>query len=74
MQMTREDAKALLAHVANAVLETVRETPQGAPEGPMYLAFQHYGMSLDTFQQITAALIETGKVRRSGNVLYPVTK
>jgi hypothetical protein len=70
--MTQEDAKRVLANVVNAMLETVQEMPQGAPEGPMYLAFQHYGISLGTFQAITAALVDAGKVRRSGNVLYPV--
>src|SRR5258708_3693484 len=69
--MTRAQAKAVLAHVANAVLETVGETPDGAPAGPMYLAFMQHGMSLETFEAITAALVDAKKIRREGDLFFP---
>ena len=60
----------ILKLVANAVLETVRECPDGAAEGPMYGAFMEHGMNLQTFQAIVEALIATGKIRREGYLLF----
>jgi hypothetical protein len=69
--MTREEARAVVAQIANAIVETVRETPRGAPAGVMFLVFQEKGMSLDLFNQITSALVDAGKIRRCGDLFYP---
>ena len=71
--MSKEEALKLLAQVTSAVVETVNEAgPSGAPAGPMYLAFMQWGMSLATFEAVTGALVDTGKIKRRGDVFYPV--
>jgi hypothetical protein len=70
--MTREQAITALKLVADAVVEVVAECPDGAPAGPMYAAFMQYGMSLDTFEQITDALVQAGKIRKCGHLFFPV--
>lgn len=67
---TLDSAKALLW----AVVDTVRETPNGAPEGIMYMAFQQKGIPIDVFQMITNVAVETGMCTRKGHVLYPGPK
>jgi hypothetical protein len=53
------------------LLETIRESGvQGAPLGPMYMAFQTVGMGYDTFMQIIDALEAAGQIRRTSEVAY----
>jgi hypothetical protein len=55
------------------VIGTVNEAGDlGAPAGLMYLAFQAHGMSLRTFNAIMDALVEAGRVKKRGDVFYPV--
>lgn len=65
----------LLHKMLTAILETVREMPDGAPCGPMYQAFLSYwpNMTSDQFNRMCDVLVQAGKVRRSGHVLYAVT-
>lgn len=71
--MTKDQAKLILKHLADVVVETVREAgAEGAPEGPMYAAFMAHGLSLDAFTAIVEALIAAKKIRRSNHVLYAV--
>ena len=70
-----DNAQAVKAAIelCRAVFETVKEAGlEGAPEGPMYLAFQTRGFSLDTFQRVTDKLISLGLVRRENHILYAV--
>jgi hypothetical protein len=68
--MTPEQMKALQA-IANAVTETVKAMgPLGAPAGPMYAAMMASGCSLDQFEQIMAALVRAGKLRKQGNLYF----
>ena len=68
---TTHDQKMALAALCNAFLETVREAgPAGAPAGPMYAAAMTHGISLRTFEAIMAALVDCGKIRRSGHCYY----
>jgi hypothetical protein len=61
-----------VAALASAIEETVRETPEGAPMGPLYLAFVQAGLGADSFNSAVAYLIEAGKVTQSNNQLFPV--
>ena len=70
--MTKQEALEALRATAFAVLDTVKESPEGAPAGPMFLAFQAHGLSLETFEAITGALVSAGKIKRLGDVFYPV--
>jgi hypothetical protein len=57
--------------LCNAVLESIREAgKQGAPEGPMYLAFQQFGMSLDLFNRILNLLVEAGRIERRNHCCF----
>ncbi len=69
--MDKALARDLVRLVANAVIETVNEQPNGAPAGPMYAAFMAQGMSLDMFEQITGTLVTLGKIKRRGDCFYP---
>ena len=71
--MTRDQAVAALHLIVKAVEDTVNEAgPLGAPAGVMYAAFTARGMSLDTFNQVTAAMVSAGRIARRGDVFYPV--
>ncbi len=65
-------AKALLAEICNAIVETVNEAPNGAPCGPLYMALMHIWptMSSMTFNMLIDGLVQAGKVRRVGHCLY----
>jgi hypothetical protein len=72
-QMPRElrDQLITVQRVAEAIIETVNECPQGAPAGPMYAAMMQF-MSLDTFEQMMRLLVEAGRVRKQGHLYFPV--
>jgi hypothetical protein len=64
-------AKRVLMQYVGALLETIKESgAQGAPLGPMYMAFQTVGMGYDTFMQIIDALEDAGQIRRTSEVAY----
>lgn len=56
-----ETQKRAVTHLVHAVAETIRETGT-APLGPMYLAFQSRGLSLDHFQQVIGVLRRAGLI------------
>ena len=61
----------LLKLVADAIIETVRETgKQGAPAGHLYAGLMAHGFSLENFQQIMHGLEQAGMVRKSGDLYY----
>lgn len=67
----RQAAQAILA-IADALLDTVRATgANGAPAGPLYAASMGV-LSLAHFEAIMGALVQSGKVRKSGHVYYIV--
>lgn len=71
-KLTKE---ALIAFVelCNAVVDAVKEAgPQGAPAGPMYAAFMSVGMSLEQFERMMAALVKSGRLRKSGDLYFYV--
>ena len=68
-----EQAQATLQAFSSAIIETVQAAgPKGAPEGPMYAAFMSYGIDLNTFNLLVDYCTRSGKIRRSGHVLYAV--
>lgn len=69
--MNREQAVQILRLVTNAILETIQETgDHGAPGGILYAALMHHGMSLEYFQEIMAALVQSGKVIKRGELYF----
>ena len=59
--------------VYKAVIDTVNETPQGAPAGSMYAALMQY-MTLDQFQTMMDSLVYAKRIRREGDLYFPATK
>jgi hypothetical protein len=71
MTMTAEQAKALLRHTADAIVETVEEAgDRGAPGGVLYAALMGQGMTLDLFERIMARLVEVGQLTKRGDCYY----
>lgn len=68
--MNKTEAVEALRLLADAIVETVAETPQGAPAGMLYAAMMGFGMSLDTFQTIMSMLVAAGRVRREGQLYF----
>lgn len=54
-----EQAKLVLA----ALVDTIKEFPEGAPLGPMFMAFQMKGMSHDTFMSIIGQMEAMGLIK-----------
>lgn len=73
------DNQAILrAMLVDAICETVesasKKSKLGVPEGPMYAAFMAHGCSLNQFQSYVSAAVNSGRIRKSGNLLFAVTK
>lgn len=70
--MTSSDiAKALVA-IIESIVETVNESPDGAPAGVMYAALMHYGCSHSQFESLMGALVRKGRIRQEGHLYFPV--
>jgi hypothetical protein len=59
--------------VYKAVIDTVNETPQGAPAGPMYATLMQY-MTLDQFTAMMDSLVYAGRITRRDDLYFPATK
>jgi hypothetical protein len=73
--MSRDQLVAVetVRRVYQAVIDTVNETPQGAPGGPMYAALMQY-MTLDQFTGMMDSLIYAKRITRRGDFYFPATK
>jgi len=70
--MEKQKPLDILRALCDIIVETVNEFPNGAPAGPMYMAFAETGMPLEMFENVMAALVATGKIRKSGHQYFPV--
>lgn len=70
--MNDQQAKAILAEICKAIVETVNEAPNGAPCGPLYMALMHVwpSMTSEQFNMLIDTLVAAGKVERRGHCLY----
>jgi hypothetical protein len=64
--------KLALGFIAQAILDTVQECPQGAPAGHLYAGCMAM-LDLDHFEQIMSALVRNNKIRKDGHQYFPVT-
>ena len=72
--MTREDAVRALSAVIDIVVETIEKSgSSGVPGGHLYAVLMTYGCTLAQFEYLMGALVETKKIRKSGQ-LYFVAK
>ena len=46
-----------LHQIGRAILETIRESPDGAPSGHLYAAVMTVGVSLEQYEQIMLGLV-----------------
>ena len=65
---TPNQAKALIA-LCEIILETVQESPDGAPSGVIYAALMSIGISLAQYEALVDVLVKSGRITRSGHVL-----
>jgi hypothetical protein len=69
-QPNTQKAKAAIRLIA-AMLEVVQDMEeQGAPSGPMYLAWMTQGGSLDGYQTFMTNLVEAGALRHAHNCYF----
>ena len=60
-----------LRAVCEAVIEAVRVSgPMGAPGGTIYMGLMQVGCSLNQYEQIMAALVQNGFLRRDGECYH----
>jgi len=60
-----------LALIVKAVVDTIRETgTHGAPSGVMYAALMSQGCSLNQYQSLMSALVNSGKIRQDGDLYF----
>lgn len=67
-----EQAKKLLAQLCKAIVDTVAETPNGAPAGVIYAALLTVMPNLTSlqFNMLIAGLVGAGKLKRAGHLLF----
>lgn len=71
----REYRKQQLVAVMQALLETVQEAgSEGAPSGPLYMACQQFGITLEAYQAIMEILVKQGLVTHSNHCYFPRAK
>jgi hypothetical protein len=69
--MTREDAVRALSAVIDIVVETIEKSgSNGMPGGHLYAVLMGYGCTLDQFEYLMRALVETKKIRRRGQLYF----
>jgi len=59
----RQAAEQVLGIIADTIKEATAKDALGAPLGPMYLALNSRGMSLDTFNSIIATMEGIGLIK-----------
>jgi hypothetical protein len=71
-QISREQRTALLIaqRIAEAVIATVNEMPNGAPSGPIYAVLMPH-MSLSQYETLMRTLVEAQRIARRGDLYFP---
>lgn len=71
--MSRAQLNAIetVRRIYKVVVDTVNECPDGAPGGPMYAALMQH-MSLDQFTAMMNSLVYAKRIRRQGEVYFPI--
>jgi hypothetical protein len=66
-----DDALVTVRRIAQAVTETIADTPEGAPGGVLYAVVMKY-MSLEQFETMMSVLVEAKRVRKQGELYFPI--
>jgi hypothetical protein len=67
--MNTHEQRLVLA-LADAIVSTVHECPDGAPGGVLFAALMPY-LSLHQFEAVMSALVFAERVRRVGHLYFP---
>ena len=65
--------KEWITEMADLLRGLVADMPEGVPMGPCYMAFMQKGVSLDTFNQVVAFMVERGDIKVRNHCMYPLT-
>jgi hypothetical protein len=66
--------KFVIKRIAAAIVDTIKETPEGAPGGILYAACMSFGMSYEAFETLMSALVEVGAVEKRGQLYFATGK
>lgn len=70
--ITREQARNAITQIVDVVVDAINERgAEGTPEGPLYAMLMTFGCTLAQFNMLVECLVDAGKVRKLGNLLYP---
>lgn len=67
-----DSSKVALMRVIRAIVQTVNETPEGAPGGILYAVLMSQGCTLNQFETLMSALVMQGIIRKQGDCYYPI--
>jgi hypothetical protein len=68
VEITRQQAAAI-ALVA-AISDTIKECPNGAPGGILYMAMMQHGCSYQTFTDLMSLLLRLGHCHKRGDCYF----
>jgi len=68
--MTTQDQITAMKTILDAVIDAVKASPMGTPEGSLYALLMTQGCSLNQFQAIISALCTARKIRKEGHLLF----
>lgn len=56
--------------ICSAILDCIKECPDGIPGGLLYASLMGYGCSLETYESLMSIMIDAGRVRKSGDLYF----
>ena len=61
-----------MTQILDVVVEAINERgSEGTPEGPLYAMLMGFGCTLPQFNVLVECLVDSGKVSKRGNLLFP---
>ncbi len=68
---TNPDLRAALTEILSALVDSIKVAGSlGAPAGTLYAALMAHGCTLAQFQSLMSILVQSGRVRQSGNLYF----
>jgi len=68
--MTTQDQITAIKTILDAVIDAVKASPMGTPEGSLYAVLMTQGCTADQFHNIIGALTDAGKIRKEKGLLF----
>jgi len=71
--MTKGESFRAIAELCIAIIDAVKAGGnQGTPGGHLYATMMASGCSLEQFEKIMGLCVQSGKIRKSGDLYYPI--